>query len=88
MEKELQRAMGRIEGKIEDILARLDRGGEWQIRHEQEDNNRHESMTDQVAKIKTIQDVQIGKYSIIASVSGAIGAVVSAIIVWWITKRM
>lgn len=87
-EEQIFEKLGGLMAGNEAILREIQRMRETNEDHADSDDKRFASLGEQVLSIKTVQDVQLGKYAIISAISLSIGGIVSGIIVWWVTHRL
>jgi hypothetical protein len=74
--EELYRAVGRVEGKIDEIISRLDRRDLLCKEH-----------SDSINQLETFRDQTIGKATIFGAIAGFIGAAVLTIMGWFISHK-
>jgi hypothetical protein len=74
--KELYRAVGRIEGKVDEIISRLDRRDLLCKEH-----------SDSINQLETFRDQTIGKATIFGAIAGFIGAAILTIVGWFLNNK-
>jgi len=75
-DKDLYRAVGRIEGKLDEIISRLDRRDLLCREH-----------SDSINQLETFRDQAIGKATIFGALAGFIGAAILSIMGWFLNNK-
>lgn len=74
--EELYRAVGRVEGKVDEIISRLDRRDLLCKEH-----------SDAINLLETFRDQTIGKATIFGAIAGFVGAAILTIIGWFLKNK-